>query len=99
MESTEPRELSARELAHALRSVDPRVVLVPARVLRRIVRGTLQIRGFFRFVPHWDGLTIATESALNFAGRDCTQQTCNSVIDMVTRKLIITGRHGWNKVN
>jgi hypothetical protein len=70
MESTEPRELSARELAHALRSVDPRVVLVPARVLRRIVRGTLQIRGFFRHVPHWDGLTIATESALNFAGRD-----------------------------
>jgi hypothetical protein len=70
METVDRPPISTSDLALALRAVDARVVLVPARVLRRVIRGSLGIRGFFRHAPRWDGLAIATTTALLYADRD-----------------------------
>ncbi len=51
MASVEASGISVGELAHALRSVDPRVVLVPPRILRRVLRGVLGIDSPFGQCP------------------------------------------------
>jgi len=61
------RRLTAAELATALRSVDPRVVLVPPRILRRVIKGALGLGGLARQVPHRGGFATTAATALAHA--------------------------------
>ena len=70
MASVEARGISVGELAHALRSADPRVVLVPPRILRRVLRGVLGIDRLLGHVPHRVGLATDAAAALAHADRE-----------------------------
>ncbi len=67
MAIVEARGITVGELADALRSADPRVVLVPPRILRRVLRGVLGIDRLLGHVPHRGGFTTRTASALEHA--------------------------------
>jgi hypothetical protein len=67
MPSVEARGISVVELAEALRSVDPRAVLVPPRILRRVIRGVLRIDRLMGHVPHRGGFATSSTSALLYA--------------------------------
>ncbi|HEY2158690.1 MAG TPA: hypothetical protein VGH33_23870, partial [Isosphaeraceae bacterium] len=68
MLSVEASGISVVELAAALRSVDPRAVLVPPRILRRVIRGVLGIDRLMGHIPHRGGFATSSARALEFAG-------------------------------
>ncbi len=68
MASDEARGMSVVELAAALRSVDPRAVLVPPRILRRVIRGVLGVDRLVGHIPHRGGFAAASSLALEHAG-------------------------------
>lgn len=53
------RRLTLVELAQALQAVDPAVVLVPSRILRRVIKSDTGIAGIGLRVPHRKTYTIA----------------------------------------
>ncbi len=67
MASVDARGISVRELAEALRSVDSRAVLVPPRILRRIVRGVLGLDRLMGQIPHRGGFAAPSAGALEYA--------------------------------
>lgn len=67
MSTVEARGITVGELADALRAADPRAVLVPARILRRVIRGVRGIDKFFEPIPHRGGFATSTAAALEHA--------------------------------
>ena len=73
MSTVEAPGILPDELAEALRTADPRVRLVPARILRRVIRGVHGAGGFGRQAPHRGGFATPSLVALQFATREMTQ--------------------------
>ena len=67
MPSIEPRGITVVELADALRAADSRAVLVPPRILRRVIRGVLGIDRLMGHIPHRGGFATTSACALEFA--------------------------------
>jgi hypothetical protein len=62
--------LSLPELEEAVRSVEPSALLVPSRVLRRVVRVHASLGGFGFRVPHSKTYVIPSPALLEIADRD-----------------------------
>jgi hypothetical protein len=70
MSTVEAPGIQPDELAQVLQTADPRVRLVPARILRRVIRGAYGAGGFGRQVPHRGGFSTRSVVALEYATRD-----------------------------
>ncbi len=70
MATAEWQGVRVEELAEALRSVDPRIALVPPRVLRRVVKGVVDHGQFAWNVPHLEGFAAPGSSVLLYTDRD-----------------------------
>jgi len=67
--STEPR-LDVAELRRLLQAADPAAVLVPPRVLRRVIKHDRKLTGIGLQVPHRKSYVIGREALLGLADRD-----------------------------
>jgi hypothetical protein len=61
--------LDPGELQRLLREVDPRVILVPPRLLRRVIRRDRQLAGLSLVVPHRKTYVIASEALFRLVDR------------------------------
>src|SRR5580765_1380141 len=57
------------ELVRVLKGVDPTALLVPTRLLRRVIKQDRQIGGIGLFVPHRKSYVISGEALLRIADR------------------------------
>src|SRR5438270_405621 len=64
------RMLTVAELDHRLRAADPAVMLVPPRLLRRIIKRDRKLAGVGLQVPHRKCYVIGREALLAIADRD-----------------------------
>jgi hypothetical protein len=65
----QPARLSAADLDQAVRSVDPAALLVPPRILRRVIKHDAGIGGIGLRVPHRKTYVIAREALLAIVDR------------------------------
>jgi hypothetical protein len=63
-------ELTLADLDAALRRVDPAVLLVPPRILRRVIKQDRAIQGLGLQVPHRKSYLISRDALLRIADRD-----------------------------
>ena len=70
MSSAPPSRLTFSELARRLRAVDSRVILVPGRIMRRIIRGRLRLPRLTWRVPHRKTYVIGSQRLLEIVDRD-----------------------------
>lgn len=61
--------LTLAELDEALRAVDPAVLLLPPRILRRVIREDRRLRGLRLHVPHGLGYIVGRELFVNIVDR------------------------------
>ncbi len=64
------RPLGLTELGQALAAVDPAALLVPPRILRRIIKRDRGLGGIGLQVPHRKSYVVSRERLLRFADRD-----------------------------
>ena len=58
------------DLVRMIKGVDPTALLVPARVLRRVIKHDYHVGGMGLLVPHRKSCIIARDSLLQIAERD-----------------------------
>ncbi|HTU17121.1 MAG TPA: hypothetical protein VMG10_03600, partial [Gemmataceae bacterium] len=70
MSETSPNELTVDELQRLLTRADPAVLLVPPRILRRVIKRDRGLAGLGLQVPHRKSYVIARERLLRIADHD-----------------------------
>src|SRR5215472_10289683 len=67
---TTPAPLDTAQLEQALLAVDPAVCLVPARIMRRIIKADRRLVGLGLRVPHVKSYVIGRDALLRLATPD-----------------------------
>src|SRR5690242_12245322 len=65
----EPARIDTAELQHLLQALDPAVLLVPRRILRRVIKHDRHLTGVGLQVPHRKTYVIDREALLKIADR------------------------------
>ncbi len=67
MSTVEAQGILLDELTQTLQAADPRVRLIPARILHRVIRGVHGVGAFGRHVPHRGGFSTTARAALVYS--------------------------------